>query len=136
MFICMQKSTSSLTSFRRYHKNIENLLFWELWEFLIITIKIMVSICSKQFWRYRKDIGNLLFWELWECLIITIKIMDIKILQRNSKQIILGNLDIPGYTPKMIVLTCKRLQCLSACQKYTSSLTSFLRYYILKNLAI
>ena len=26
-----------------------------------------------------------------------------------------------------------KLQCLSACQKYTSSFTSFLRYYILKN---
>ena len=60
----------------------------------------------------------------------------LKILQRNSTRIVLGNLDIPGYTPKMIVLTCKRLQCLFACQKYTSSLTSFLRYYILKNLAI
>ena len=34
-------------------------------------------------------------------------------------------------TPKMKVSACKTLWCLSACQKYTSSLTSFLRYYIL-----
>ena len=37
------------------------------------------------------------------------------------------------YTTKMIVSTCRRLRCLSACQKYTSSFSSFLRYYILKN---
>ena len=37
------------------------------------------------------------------------------------------------HTPKIIVLTCRKLQCLSACQKQTSSFTSFLRYYILKN---
>ena len=36
-------------------------------------------------------------------------------------------------TSRMIVSNCRRLLCLSACQKYTSSLTSFLRYYILKN---
>ena len=40
------------------------------------------------------------------------------------------------HTPKMIVSTCRRLQCLAACQKYTSLFTSFLRYYILKNSAI
>ena len=39
-------------------------------------------------------------------------------------------------TPKMIVSTCGKLQCLSACQKYTSLFPAFLRYYILKNLAI
>ena len=40
------------------------------------------------------------------------------------------------HTPKMIVLTCTRLWCLSVCKKQTSLFTSFLRYYILKNLAI
>ena len=40
------------------------------------------------------------------------------------------------HTPKIIVLTSGKLQCLSACQKHTSSSTSFLRYYMLKNLAI
>ena len=40
------------------------------------------------------------------------------------------------HKPKMIVPTCGRLWCLSTCQKYTSSSTSFLRYCILKNPAI
>ena len=39
------------------------------------------------------------------------------------KRLILGNLGIP----------CIKLRCLSAYQKQTSSLTSFLRYHILKN---
>ena len=40
------------------------------------------------------------------------------------------------HPPKMTVSTCRRLRCLSACQKLTYSLTSLLRYYILKNPAI
>ena len=36
----------------------------------------------------------------------------------------------------MIVSTCRRLRCLSTCQKQNSSFTSSLRYYILKNPAI
>ena len=40
------------------------------------------------------------------------------------------------HTPKMIVSTCRRLQCLSVSQKYTSSFPSLLRYYTLKNPAI
>ena len=39
-------------------------------------------------------------------------------------------------TPKMIVSTYRKLQCLSAYQKQTSSFTFFLIYYILKNPAI
>ena len=39
-------------------------------------------------------------------------------------------------TPKMIVSPCRKLQCLSVCQKQTSSFTSSLRYYILENHAI
>ena len=35
--------------------------------------------------------------------------------------------------PKFISSTCRRLRCLSTCQEYNSSFTSFLRYYILKN---
>ena len=42
-----KKSTSSLTSFLKYCKDIENLLFWELWECLIIPIKIILPIISK-----------------------------------------------------------------------------------------
>ena len=33
----------------------------------------------------------------------------------------------------MIVSAWRKLRCLSVCQKYASSFTSFLRYYILKN---
>ena len=40
------------------------------------------------------------------------------------------------HTPKMIVSTCRRLRCLSVCQKQTSSIAFSLRYYILKNAAI
>ena len=65
------------------------------------------------------DIANLLFWELWECLTIPSKSQYqfvgsfhsylhakinfithffLKILQRNRKLVILGNLDMPGHT--------------------------------------
>ena len=40
------------------------------------------------------------------------------------------------HSPKMIVSTCRRLRCVSTCKNYTWSLTSFLRYYNLKNPAI
>ena len=36
-------------------------------------------------------------------------------------------------TSKLVPSTCRKLQWLSVCQKSTSSFTSFLRYYILKN---
>ena len=39
------------------------------------------------------------------------------------------------HTPT-IESTCGTLRCLSACQKYISSFTSFLRFYILKNPAV
>ena len=53
------------------------------------------------FLRYHKNIANFAIWELCECLIIPIKIM---------------------------VSICGKLSCLSACKKWTTSLTSFLRY--------
>ena len=40
------------------------------------------------------------------------------------------------HKPKIIVSTCRKLWYSSACHKYTSSFTSFLRYYIFKNLTI
>ena len=58
------------------------------------------------FWRYRKDMQTSYFGHAW------------------------------SHTPKMMVSTCWWLRCLSACEKYTSSFTSFFRYYILKNPAI
>ena len=41
-----------------------------------------------------------------------------------------------SYSPKMIVSSWGRLRYLSACKIWTASFTFFLRYYILKNLAI
>ena len=40
------------------------------------------------------------------------------------------------HKPKITVSTCRKLWYLSAYHKYTSSFTSFLRYYIFKNLTI
>ena len=64
--------------------------------------------------KYCKDISNLVFWVLWECLTrndvgnfhayLHAKKLNfiihffVKILQRNSKLVILGNFDIPGHT--------------------------------------
>ena len=78
-----QKSTSSLTSFLRYCKDIANLPFWEIGECLTISIKVKVSICRKllclygckkstpsftSFFRYCEEIANLIFWVISVCL--------------------------------------------------------------------
>ena len=83
MFICMQKSTSSLISCLRYCKDIPNLLFWELWKYFTIPIKTIVLTCRKpscssackkstssltSFARHCKEIANLLFWVIGACL--------------------------------------------------------------------
>ena len=129
-----QKSTSSLASFWRYRKDIENLLFWELWECLIIPIKIMVSIYSKL--SSLNQLHHFFY----------------KIVQTNSKPVILGNLAMPGTylqaknqvhpsrfrwyiakilqtcyfeyfeharlrTPKVILSSCRKLLRLSAAKK-------------------
>ena len=64
-------------------RDIVNLLFWELWKCLTISIKIIVSICIKfsclpackrstlsftSFLRYCREIANFLFWVIWACL--------------------------------------------------------------------
>ena len=86
MFICMQKKkTSTLTSFLRYRKDIANLLFWQLRECLAIPIKIILSICSKLSC-------------LSECKKINLITQFFKILQRNGKLIILGNLGMSRHT--------------------------------------
>ena len=79
---------------------------------------------------YCKDIVNLLFW-----------VLRVYLLEKNqlhlsyfSGYIYFGYFEHAWlHTPKMIVSTCRGLRYLSACQKWTSSFTSFLRYYILKN---
>ena len=78
----------------RYCKNIANLLFWELWKYLTISIKIIVSVCVKPsclsactkptssltfFFKYCKEVPNLLFWVIWVCqisIIIFVLILD------------------------------------------------------------
>ena len=77
-----KKSTSSLTCFLNYCKDIADLLFWELWECLAIPIKnhiinlqeTFVRICMLQinfithfFLRYCKETAILLFWVHWAC---------------------------------------------------------------------
>ena len=74
-----KKSTSSLTSFSVCCKDIVNLLFWKLWECLIIPIKIIVPIYKLSclsackilnlsltfLFRYCKKITKLLFCLIW-----------------------------------------------------------------------
>ena len=95
------KRNPFLTSFLRYCKDIANLLFWVLWECLVMPInndsitlwenlmpKILKLTCGKLwclssckkinfisdfFLRYCQNIANLLFWELRDCLTIPIK---------------------------------------------------------------
>ena len=83
MFIYMQKINFIFNLFLRYFKDIANLLFWKLWECLTISIKIILSICSKlsclsvckkwtltlnSFLGYCKEITNLLFRVIGTCL--------------------------------------------------------------------
>ena len=79
-------TTSSLTFFD-ICKNIGNLLFWKLWKCLIIPIKIIVSICRN-------------FPYLFICMqkVNFITHFFLKILERNSRPVILGNLSMSGHT--------------------------------------
>ena len=110
-----KKSTSSLTSFLRYCKNIANLLFWKFWECLTIPIKnhsinfqeTFMLICMQQithsltfFLRYCKEISSLLFWVIWASLV----------------------------TPKKIESIWRNFWCLFASKKRTSFFPFSLRY--------
>ena len=72
-----KNSTSSVTSFLRYCQDIVNLLFWKLWQCLINLLQAFMLICMQK--------TNLINHFL------------LKILQRNRKLVILGNLGIPGH---------------------------------------
>ena len=85
VYLHAKKLTSSLTSFLRYCKDIANLLFWKLWECLTMPMKIIVSVCSK--------LSCLSAWKK----IKFITYFFLQILQRNSKLVLLGTLDMPGY---------------------------------------
>ena len=83
-----KKSNSSLTYFLRHCKDIANLPFWELWECLIIPIKIIVSICSKLscLSACKKSIASSSLTSF------------LRYCKKNSKLVILGNLGMPGHT--------------------------------------
>ena len=107
-------------------------------------------ITSNFFLRFCKDIANLLFWKLWECFTICIKNYSIdmlktfmlicmqknqlhhsllsKILQRNSRLVILANLIMLGHTHKIIVSMWRNLLYLSKGKKLTPSFMFSLRY--------
>ena len=81
-----KKLMSSLTSFLRYCEDIANLLFQELWECLSISIKSYIINLQHNF-----------------MLIYMLKInfithFSLKILQKNSKLVILGKLGMSGHT--------------------------------------
>ena len=124
IFICMQNINLSLAFFLRYCTDIVNLLFWELWKCLNISIKIIVSISSKfsclsvckkstclftSFLSYCREIANFfLGGVIWACLEETFhnylqgKINSILygflvILQRCYKVVVLGALGMPGH---------------------------------------
>ena len=83
-----KKSTSFFFLFSlRYCKDIANFLFWVLWEFLIISHQK-----SQQ-----ESVGNFRAY-LHAKKINFITHFLIKILQRNTKLVILGNLGMPGHT--------------------------------------
>ena len=106
-FICRQKITSSFTFYLRYCKDIAN-LHYQLVETFWVYLQTKNQIHLSFFWRNCKDVQTSYFryfGHVWLC------------------------------TPIMVVSTRGKLLCSSAGQKYTSSITSFLRYYILKNAA-
>ena len=113
-----KKSTSSFTFSLRYLKDVfTKLWIWVLLACLALHTKNLLT-CRKVFCVYlqaKKQLHRTCF-------------------SGHIAQILkLLILDTLG---KLIVSTCKRLRCLSAYQKYTSSFSSFLGYFILKNPAI
>ena len=89
MLICLQKINFISNFCLRYCTGIINLLFWELWKCLTISIKIIVSICSKFscllaskkstssfifFLRYYREIANVLFLVIWAYLCVYLQV--------------------------------------------------------------
>ena len=70
-----------------------------------------VCLYENVFFWYCKDVANLLLWVRWECLIMSIN---------NDSITVYNNL-----MSKVLKSNCRKLSCLSACKKSTSSLTSF-----------
>ena len=81
---------------------------YQLWKLLCLSAGKKLSSSPTLLWRYCKDMQT--YFEYFEHYWLE--------------------------TPKMKARTCRRLSCSSACQKWTSTFTFFLRYYFLKNPAI
>ena len=113
-----KKSTSCFTFSLWYCKDIVKLLFWVLWACLAKhTHSDTINLYKTCVYLQIKNSSPILFWWYWK-----------------NMQTYFGYFGYAWFhTPKMIVPTCRQLWCLSSCQKYTSSFTSFLRYYLLKN---
>ena len=109
-----KKSTSSFSFSSRYCKDIVKFMFWILWPRLALhnqsdTINLLetfVFICrqkstssTKLFWRYCQDTQTSYFGYFGHAWL---------------------------HKPKMIVSTCRRPQCLSACQKINFIIHFFL----------
>ena len=120
---------NELSSFLRYYKDIENLLLLVLWECLIMpinsdsinlqqTLKPEVFICNQK-------MDSLLFWHIakilktcyFECFENAWSCPSIMIVSPCRKL---------WYS--VLKSTCRELWRLSACKKWTSSLTYFLKY--------
>ena len=106
-----KKSTSFITSLRRYCKGIANLLFWELWERLTVHFKIILLICNKHSFlsTCKKSTSSLTtkiilsIWRNYSCLSACKKstssfmLVFLEILQRYCKPVVLGTLSMLGY---------------------------------------
>ena len=116
-----KNSTSSLTSFLRYHKYFANLLFWVIWASLAMLTKInninlyerlIFSACKKStsslssFLRNCKDISNLLFWVFWPYLATRSK-NDNVILQKTLLIVIQKIIFIPHLFFEILQSYCK-----------------------------
>ena len=82
----LKNSTSPLTSTWRYCRDIANLLFWKVWEYLTIPIKNHSINLQETFMLICMQKINLMIH------------FFLNILQGNSNLVILGNLGIPGHT--------------------------------------
>ena len=123
MFICRQKIIFILFAFLEILQILQTCYFWYFGQACLRTLKVILSPCRKllHFLQAKNQLHppclsgdivkyvNFLFWILWAYLATHT--------QNHNK-------------------TCIKLWCFSACQKWTLSFTSSLRYYILKNPAI
>ena len=120
-----KKWTPFVTSFFRYCKDIANLLLWVLWECLIMTIIMIVWTCRKLWYPncWNQYVGNSDIYPHAE------KKNQFSRFCKDMQTRYFGNFwNACPFPSKIIVSICRKLSCLSACKKSTSSLISFLQY--------